>query len=147
MSRKIVLAAAAMFLSVPMAMAGGHAASGDAAAGERVFNQCAACHVVQNAAGDTLAGRNGRTGPNLYGIAGRLAGSYDGFRYSPALQALNAAGVVWTEADFVAYIQDPTGYASEKSGQNVRSAMAAQRMRGPDDAVNLYAFLASLAAE
>jgi cytochrome c len=147
MSRKIVLAAAALLVSAPMAMAGGHAASGDAAAGERLFNQCAACHVVQNAAGDTLAGRNGRTGPNLYGVAGRLAGSYDGFRYSPALQALNGAGVIWTEEEFAAYIQDPNGYSSAKSGQNVRSAMAAQRMRGPDDAVNLYAFIASLAAE
>lgn len=147
MSRKIVLAAAALLFSAPMAMAGGHAASGDAAAGERLFNQCAACHVVQNAAGDILAGRNGRTGPNLYGTAGRLAGSYEGFRYSPALQALNGAGVIWTEEEFAAYIQDPNGYSSAKSGQNVRSAMAAQRMRGPNDAVNLYAFIASLAAE
>ena len=69
MSRKIVLAMAATLLSAPMAMADAHAASGDAAAGERLFNQCVACNVVQNEAGDTLAGRNARIGPNLYDIA------------------------------------------------------------------------------
>jgi cytochrome c len=68
MKRKFALAAAATLLSGGMAYADAHAASGDAAAGEAVFRQCAACHNVVNDAGDVLAGRpNMRTGPNLYG--------------------------------------------------------------------------------
>lgn len=149
MKSKFALATAATLLSAGMAYADAHAASGDAAAGEGVFRQCAACHNVVNEAGEVLAGRpNMRTGPNLYGIAGRTFGAIEDFRYSPGVAALNEAGTVITEETFAAYIQDPTGYIREATGDSsLRGAMAAQRMRGDDDAANLYAYLASLAAE
>ncbi|WP_284260543.1 c-type cytochrome [Roseicyclus amphidinii] len=134
-------------LSAPMALADAHAASGDAAAGEAAFRQCVACHVVVNEAGDTLAGRNARTGPNLYGIAGAPIAHVEDFRYSPGLTALNEAGVVWTEENFVAYVQDPTGYIREASGDNSARGAMAFRVRSEEDAVNLYAYLVSLAAE
>lgn len=143
MSRKIVLAAAATLLSAPMAMAEAHSASGDAGAGEAAFRQCIACHVVVNDDGDTLAGRNARTGPNLYGIAGATAGAIEDFRYSPGLQALNEAEHVWTEETFASYVQDPTGHIREVTGENLRGSMSF-RVRSEDDAVNLYAYLASL---
>jgi cytochrome c len=149
MKSKIALAAAATLLSGGMAYADAHAASGDAAAGEAVFRQCAACHNVVNEAGDVLAGRpNMRTGPNLYGVAGHPFGEIEDFRWSPGLTALNEAGVLITEESFVAYIQDPTGYIREQTGDSsLRGAMAAQRMRSDEDAVNLYAYIVSLAAE
>jgi cytochrome c len=69
------------------------------------------------------------------------------FRWSPGLQALNEAGVEITEENFVAYIQDPTGFIREQTGDNsLRGAMAAQRMRG-ERMRDLYAYLVSLAAE
>jgi cytochrome c len=147
MSRKFVLAAAATLLSAPMAFA--QDATGDAAAGEAAFRQCVACHVVVNDAGEVLAGRpNIRTGPNLYGVAGETFGDIEDFRWSPGLQALNEAGVMITEETFAAYIQDPTGFIREQTGDSsLRGAMAAQRMRGDTDAIDLYAYLASLAAE
>jgi cytochrome c len=147
MSRKIVLAAAMTLLSAPMALADAHAASGDAAAGEAAFRQCVACHVVVNDAGETLAGRNARTGPNLYGIAGEAWGTGDDFRWSPGMQALNEAGVLITEESFVAYVQDPTGYIREASGDSSARGAMAFRVRSEEDAVNLYAYLVSLAAE
>jgi cytochrome c len=147
MSRKIVLAAAMTLLSAPMAMADAHAASGDAAAGEAAFRQCIACHVVVNEAGDTLAGRNARTGPNLYGIAGEAWGTGDDFRWSPGMQALNEAEVLITEESFVAYVLDPTGYIREATGDNSLRGAMAFRVRSEEDAVNLYAYLVSLAAE
>ena len=147
MSRKIVLAAAMTLLSAPMALADAHAASGDAAAGEAAFRQCVACHVVVNDAGETLAGRNARTGPNLYGIAGEAWGTGDDFRWSPGMQALNEAGVLITEESFVAYVQDPTGYIREATGDSSARGAMAFRVRSEEDAVNLYAYLASLAAE
>ena len=55
---KVSLALAASLLAAP-AFAGGHA-SGDAAAGEKLFNQCQSCHVVQDDDGNTLAGRNAK---------------------------------------------------------------------------------------
>lgn len=147
MSRNIVLAAAAMLLSAPMAMADAHGASGDAEAGETAFRQCIACHVVVNEAGDTLAGRNARTGPNLYGIAGRAIGEIEDFRYSTGLTALNEAGTIWTEENFVAYVQDPTSYIREATGDNGARGAMAFRVRSEEDAINLYAYLGSLAAE
>jgi cytochrome c len=147
MSRKIVLAAAMTLLSAPMAMADAHAASGDAAAGEAALRQCMACHVVVNEAGDTLAGRNARTGPNLYGIAGEAWGTGDDFRWSPGMQALNEAEVLITEESFVAYVLDPTGYIREATGDNSLRGAMAFRVRSEEDAVNLYAYLVSLAAE
>jgi cytochrome c len=144
MKSKIVLAAAATLLSGSIAYAQDVETTGDAAAGEAAFRQCAACHNVVNEAGDVLAGRpNMRTGPNLYGEMGAVFGEGD-FRYSPGLQALNAAGVVIDEANFVAYIQDPTGFIQEQTGENLRGAMAAQRLRSDEDGVNLFAYLLSL---
>ena len=123
------------------AFAEAHAASGDAAAGEKVFNRCKSCHMINDGANDIVKG--GKTGPNLYGIAGRTAGTYEGFNYGDDIVAAGAAGLVWTEADFVAYVQDPKGYLSEKLGTSARAKMAAQRVK-EDDLVNLYAYLASL---
>lgn len=74
-------------------------AQGDAAAGEKVFRQCMACHVVN-------APQN-RVGPTLNGIIGRTAGMVEGFRYSKA----NAeSGVAWTEANLFEYLENPRQY-------------------------------------
>jgi cytochrome c len=145
MKRKLALAAAATLLS-GMAYAQDVEVTGDAAAGEANFRQCAACHNVVNDAGDVLAGRpNMRTGPNLYGVAGRVAGSVEDFRYSPGLQALNEMEHVWTEENFAAYVEDPTGHIREVTGDSsLRGSMAAQRVRGETGYVDLYAYLASL---
>lgn len=147
MTRKTLLAAAAVMLSAPMAFAEAHGASGDAAAGEAAFRQCIACHVVVDEAGETLAGRNARTGPNLYGIAGRAVGSVEDFRYSPGLSGLADGELIWTEENFVQYVMDPTGYIREASGNNGARGSMSFRVRTEADAVNLYAYLASLSAE
>lgn len=144
MKAKFALATVASLLAGGIASA--QEVTGDPEAGEGVFRQCAACHNVVNDAGDVLAGRpNMRTGPNLYGIDGRIAGSIEDFRYSPGLTALNEMGHEWDQESFVAYIQDPTGYIRETTGDSsLRGAMAAQRLRGDDDGANLYAYIVSL---
>lgn len=142
------IAVALTVLAAP-AFADGHASTvGDAAAGEEQFNrQCVACHVVQDAAGEVLAGRNAKTGPNLYGIAGRTPGSVEGFRYSDAVTELGEAGVLWTEETFVGYVQDPTGWLRETlENRRARGKMAYQ-VRQEDQAYDLYAYLATFAAE
>ncbi|OAN73685.1 cytochrome C [Jannaschia sp. EhC01] len=142
MQRLTVLATAATLLATPV-LADGHI-TGDAEAGERAFRQCISCHVVVDAEGETLAGRNARTGPNLWGIDGRMIGSVEDFRYSPGLTALMEAEMVWDEASFAAYVQDPTGYIREAAeDDSLRGAMSF-RVRSEEDALNLYAYLASL---
>ncbi|MEL6808948.1 MAG: c-type cytochrome [Pseudomonadota bacterium] len=133
---------AATTLSLP-AFADGHAASGDVAEGEKAFRQCISCHVVQNEAGDKLAGKNAKTGPNLYGIVGGKFGQVDGFRYSDINQIAADSDTVITEEVFVTYVQDPTAYLREITGDKGRSKMT-YKVRKEEDAINLYAYLASL---
>lgn len=142
MKRNLLLAAAASLLGTA-AIADGHA-TGDAAAGEAAFRQCVSCHVVSNADGDVLAGRNGRSGPNLYGVPGGMLGAVEGFRYSPSFQDANEAGLMWDEEAFVAYVQDPTGYLREALDDNGARGAMAFRVRSEDDARNLYAYIVSL---
>ena len=56
-------------------------AEGDVAAGEEQFNrQCISCHVIRNDDGEILAGRSAKAGPNLFGVAGNVLGTVEGFR-------------------------------------------------------------------
>lgn len=147
MFRTLAIAAATATLAAP-AFADGHAvdltASGDVAEGEKAFRQCISCHVVVDDAGETLAGRNARTGPNLYGIVGGKFGQIDDFRYSDINQLAADSDVVINEEVFVTYVQDPTGYLREVTGDGGRSKMT-YKVRKEEDAVNLYAYLASIA--
>lgn len=146
--KRFTIAAAFAVLAAP-AFADGHASTqGDAAVGEEQFNrQCVACHIVADADGEVLAGRNARTGPNLYGIAGRTLGSLEGFRYGDAIVELGEAGEVWTEANFVPYVQDPTSWLREKlDNRRARSKMAYQ-VREESQAYDLFAYLSTFGAE
>src|SRR6056297_557607 len=61
-------------------------ASAEASKGERVFNQCRACHMVED-------GQNG-VGPHLYDVVGREVGSVEG--YASYSGALSEVADVWT---------------------------------------------------
>lgn len=141
---KSVLTSAAALLVLAAAPLAAQEASGDAAAGESVFRQCQSCHVVTNEAGETLAGRNAKTGPNLYGVAGRAAGSVGDFGYSDAMVAAGEKGLVWDEASFSAYVQDPTGFLREYLDDNGARGAMSFKIRKEEDAVNVYAYIASL---
>lgn len=134
---------AALVLAAAPAIA--QEATGDAAAGEQVFRQCQTCHAVVDADGNALAGRpQVRTGPNLYGVAGRTAGTVEEFRYSDAMVAAGEAGLVWDEASFVAYVQDPTPFLREFLGDDSARGNMTFKLRNADDAANVYAYIASL---
>jgi cytochrome c len=116
----------------------------DLEAGAKSFNQCQTCHVVQNEAGEVLAGRNSKTGPNLYGMPGRVAGSYPEFKYGESIVALGATGFVWDEASFVEYVQDPAKFLKAKLGDDKAKSKMAFKVKNPEDAANLWAFISSL---
>jgi cytochrome c len=117
----------------------------DIEAGAKTFNQCQTCHVVQNEAGEVLAGKNAKTGPNLYGMPGRVAGAYPDFKgYGESLVALGATGFVWDEANFVEYVQDPAKFLKAKLGDDKAKSKMAFKLKKPEDAANVWAFIASL---
>lgn len=144
--KKFTLAAALSVLAAPV-FADGHASTqGDAANGEEQFNrQCVACHVVADASGEVLAGRNAKTGPNLYGIAGRTLGTVEDFRYGDPIVELGEGGMVWTEESFVGYVQDPTGWLREITEDRRARGKMAYQVRAESDAYDLYAYLSTFA--
>lgn len=77
-------------------------ASGDAAKGEKVFNKCKACHAVGE-------GAKNKVGPELNGLIGRPAASVADFKYSDAMTAKGAEGMVWDEETLKTYLADPRG--------------------------------------
>jgi cytochrome c len=92
--------AAAMTALALTGIAGSALAEGDAAAGEKVFKKCKACHQV----GD---GAKNRVGPILNGIVGNEIASVDGFKYSKAFMAKKEEGMIWTEEALDAFLTKP----------------------------------------
>ena len=131
-------------LTILAASSGMSLAAGDAEAGKKVFNQCQTCHVVADADGNVLAGKNAKTGPNLYGIIGRPAASYEGFKYGEGIQEAAAKGLVWDEENLTAYVQDPTTFLEEVTGNGKAKSKMVFKVKKEDDAANVAAFLASL---
>lgn len=73
----------------------------DAAAGEKVFAKCSACHSIE------AGGANG-VGPNLYGIMGSDIAAKPGFAYSDVLGGMPGQ---WTWDEMNAWLKNPKGYA------------------------------------
>lgn len=139
--RLVYLTAAAMALGLSQAVA---EPTGDADAGAKVFAKCQTCHVVADAEGNVLAGRNSKTGPNLYGLPGRVAGTYDSFNYGESIVAMGAGGYAWDEEGFVAYVANPVGFLREKTGDKSAKSKMSFKLPKEEDARNVYAFIASL---
>jgi cytochrome c len=140
---KLKAAALVAFCALPLSA--NAQATGDAAAGESNFRQCTSCHGIASPDGE-VTHRVAPTGPNLWGVAGRVAGAYDGYsRYSSAMQAAGEAGITWTEENFVAYVTDPTGYLREVTGDARARSNMNHRLRG--SAEDIYAYLAQFGAQ
>jgi cytochrome c len=99
------------------------AQEGDPAAGEKVFNKCRACHVLDE--------EKNRVGPYLLGVFGRTAGTVEGFTYSGAMKD---SGIVWDEQTIAEYVADPKGYVPG-------NRMAFPGLKKEEDITNLLAYL------
>lgn len=110
--------ASALALSGSVALA-----DGDPEDGQKVFNKCRACHVVDQP--------QNRVGPHLVGLFGRQAGSVEDFRYSDAMKE---SGVTWTEETIGEYVADPRGYIKG-------NRMAFAGLRDEEEIEDLIAYL------
>lgn len=99
--------------------------SGDAAAGEKVFGKCKACHKVDGA---------NATGPHLDGVVGRPVASVDGFAYS---NGMVAHGGDWTLEALNEFLTKPKAVVAD-------TKMAFAGLPKEQDRVDLLAYLQSI---
>lgn len=136
-------------LVATQSFADGHSnPQGNVEAGAEQFRrQCVACHVVADSTGQVLAGRNAKVGPNLFGIAGREIGSYAGYRYGDSILEAGAVGGVWTEDNFVNFVQNPTNWLRETLDSRRARAKMAYQVRNDGQAYDIFAYLSTFTAQ
>jgi cytochrome c2 len=100
-------------------------ASADPSKGEKVFNQCRACHKLEEGAN--------ATGPSLYGVVGRGEGDMPGFAYS---EVLAASDETWTPDRLNAFLTSPKDYAPG-------TKMGYAGLKKIEDRANLIAYLST----
>lgn len=101
-------------------------AAADAAAGEKVFSKCKACHKMDGTDG---------TGPHLNGVVDRAKAAVAGFGYSEAILAV--ADQAWTAENLNAFLENPKGYMPG-------TKMSFAGLPKVQDRANVIAYLASV---
>lgn len=97
----------------------------DADNGAKVFKKCMACHAIDE---------KNKIGPSLKGIVGRKAATVEGFKYSDAMLAKAAEGVIWDEATLTAYLPDPKAFVPG-------TKMVFPGLKKPEEVADLIAYL------
>ena len=107
------------------------ASAQDAAAGEKVFKRCGACHAVGPGAAN-------KAGPELNGLVGRKIAGVEGYGYSDALKAFGE-GKTWDDATLGKWLENPKALVDGTS-------MSFVGLKKEDDRKNLVAYLATFDA-
>ena len=110
-----------------VAAAGAARADGDAARGEKKFEECATCHSL-------MPGQNG-VGPSLHGLFGRKAAEIADFRYSAPMKR---SAITWTAKTLDEFIADPQKLVAG-------NRMPYAGLPDADDRADLIAYLAQAA--
>ncbi|PTS91679.1 MULTISPECIES: c-type cytochrome [unclassified Caulobacter] len=98
--------------------------TGDLANGQRKFALCRSCHTIAE-------GGPSMTGPNLYGVFGRKAGSVADYSYSDPVKA---AGFIWDGEHLDKWLADPRGFMPG-------TKMSFAGVKDPKDRIDLIAYL------
>ena len=132
-----------------VAIASSALANGDPARGEKLFNRCSSCHAIIND-GEILV-KGGITGPNLFGVVGRTAGTEPDYlngserlpigMFTDDMIRAGQQGLVWTPENIAAYAHDPIEFIRKFLGDDTaRPNMSVKLKSGADD---ITAYLAT----
>ncbi|WP_170762594.1 c-type cytochrome [Ruegeria lacuscaerulensis] len=139
----------ATVLTFTLAVSSQATAAGDPAKGEKLYNRCSSCHAIIKD-GEVLV-KGGITGPNLFGVVGRVAGSENDYLYGSErlpvgmftddMIRAGQEGLIWTQENISAYSQDPIGFIQEYlDDETARPNMSVKLKKGADD---IAAYLAT----
>ncbi|MGL4445036.1 MAG: c-type cytochrome [Alsobacter sp.] len=111
-------------------LSAGAAQAQDAAAGEKVFLKCRACHQTGETAKNAV-------GPVLNGLIGRKSGTVEGYNYSDANKN---SGLTWDEVTFKEYIKNPKAkipgtkmiFVGLPNDKEIEDVLAYLKQFGPD---------------
>lgn len=134
--KEMLTATAALMIS----FAGTSMADGDPEEGKSDFKKCRSCHTIAN--GDDVIFKGGKTGPNLYGVVGRAAGTAEGFKFGSSIVDAGQAGLIWTEELLIDFIADPRTFMKEATGDSGAKTKMTFKLKDAEDVV---AYLASIA--
>lgn len=101
-----------------------------AAAGEKVFKKCKACHQVGE-------GAKNRTGPVLNGVVGSTIAHVEDFKYSKDFQTARDEGFTWSVENLTTYLQKPKAMFK-------RTKMSFAGLRKEDDIAAVIEYLKSV---
>ncbi|MDB6178836.1 cytochrome c family protein [Paracoccus sp. Z330] len=102
-------------------------AEADAAAGEKGFGKCKACHKLDGSDG---------VGPHLNGVVGRDVAGIAGFAYSDAMVEHAAEAPQWTPEALQEFLENPKGVVKG-------TKMSFAGLKKPEDRADLIAYLES----
>ena len=135
---RTAILAAAMAVTAGAAYAESHVAEGE----KLVAKRCKSCHMIAD--GDNVILKGGKTGPNLWAVVGRQAGTVEGFKYGDSLVEAGAAGLVWDEEQLLAYLEDPRKYLRAYLDDKKAKSKMSFKLKKEDQRAAVAAYLASL---
>jgi cytochrome c len=91
------------------------------------------CHNFAQGAGN-------KTGPELFGVVGRVEGSHEGFAYSEVMAEHKANGDVWSYENLNAFLHAPKEYAPG-------TKMNFSGLKNDAERANVIAYLASISPD
>ncbi len=109
---------------------------GDATLGEQFYKRCASCHKLGENAKNSA-------GPVLNDIFGRVAGSFEGYRYGKDLVAAGEAGLIWDAQNLSEYIADPKAFLRTFLDDSGARSKMPLKVADEDDRWNVLAYLAT----
>ena len=119
-----------IIVAVLIAASTGTGLTQDVEKGQNSFKKCLPCHSIG-------AGAKNKIGPELNGLDGRTAGTIPDFSYSDANKN---SGIVWGEAKFKEYIQDPRGVVPG-------TKMIFAGIKNPQEINDLWAYVSQFKAD